>query len=225
MMFSDDLNTPPAGATLHGVTAETGTVAGRPGLCLSLDPALRRGVLGVDFGDQPTFLLLPITLQDGVIEVDLLGRLLPDAPDYARGFIGVAYRVQGGGERFEAAYLRPTNGRALSPPPPRGDRAVQVFAYPDWLFDRLRAERPGVFEAGADILPDRWHHLRLDIDGQALTVSVDGVTVLRLTETLQSPAAGRVGLWVDIGTEGWFANLRVTPRASALTGRVAGHQR
>lgn len=193
-----------------GVTAHVGHMAGRDGLCLALDAARRAGVAGVDYVDQPTFLLLPEVLQDGVIEVDVLGRLLPDAPDYARGFVGLAYRVQEQSAQFGAAYLRPTNGRGLAPSP-RDARALQVFAYPDWPFDRLREDFPQQFETGADVAPDRWHHLRLDLIGTSVAVAVDGVEILRLADALAPSAPGRVGLWVDIGTEGWFANLRISP--------------
>ena len=31
-----------------------------------------------------------LTFHNGTIEVDMLSRLLPDAPDFARGFIGIA---------------------------------------------------------------------------------------------------------------------------------------
>lgn len=155
--------------------------------------------------------MLPLDFKDGVIEVDLLGRLLPDAPDYARAFIGLAYRVQLRGTRYESVYLRPLNGRKLNPPPPRDSRGVQYYAYPDWKFDRLREEEPnGGFEAGADIRPNEWTTLRLEIDGRRLRAAVNGDTVLTLAEAKGELANGAIGLWVDIGTEGFFADLRVT---------------
>ena len=64
---------------------------GRPCLRLALDAASRAGKPGVDYIDQPNFMLLPEVMTDGAVEV--CARLLPDAPDYARGFIGLAYRV------------------------------------------------------------------------------------------------------------------------------------
>lgn len=63
-------------------------------------------------------------------------------------------------------YLRQLNGRKTNPPSPRDQRAVKYFAYPDWKFDRLGEEFPdGRYEAGADIGPDEWTTLRIDIDG------------------------------------------------------------
>ena len=38
------------------------------------------------------------------------------------------------------------------------------------------------------------------------------VQVISLTENKAEPAIGKIGLWVDIGTEGYFSNLMVTQR-------------
>jgi hypothetical protein len=87
---------------------------------------------------------------------------------------------------LKRVYLRPLNGWKTDPPSPRDQRAVQYFAYPHWKFDRLPEEFPdGRYEAGADIGPHEWITLRMDIDGTRLTV--------------------------DIGSESFFSNLKVTP--------------
>lgn len=199
----------PARAIASGVsvlTADGGDV-----VRLALTPERRKGVLGRDFGDEPTFLVWPGPFRPATLSVDLCGSLLPDAPDYARGFVGLAWHITPGLERFEAAYLRPTNGAGLAPPPPRDQRAVQVFAYPDRKFDRLREEYPGRYEAPADIRPDQWHRLSVDLTGPGPVIAVDGREVLRLDAPLMPPAAGGVGLWVDIGTDGRFRNLSIIP--------------
>jgi hypothetical protein len=43
--------------------------------------------------------------------VDLASDLAADAPAYARGFVGLAFRIDAAG-RFENIYLRPTNSTA-----------------------------------------------------------------------------------------------------------------
>jgi len=203
----------PPGSEPVGVEVEAVDAAGRAALRVVLGAARRGGRLGTDFGDEPTFLLLPVSIGDGTIEVDLLSRLLPDAPDYARGFVGLAYRVQGTGDSYESVYLRPLNGTGLNPPPPRDRRGVQYYGYPDWKFDRLREEEPeGGYEGPADIAPGRWIGFRLELDGPRVRAYADGAEVLDLSQTKAVPKAGRIGLWVDIGTEGYFANLRVTRR-------------
>jgi len=169
-------------------------------------------VAAQDFVDSNTFVVLPVVFGDGEIAVDLLGKLLPTAPDVARGFVGVAFRVAPGCSAFEAVYLRPTNGRAEDPE--RRRRAVQYVAYPDWTFDRLRRETPGRYEAGADIGPDEWHRLRIVVAGAQVRVYLDAdggaAPVLTVDDLKLGPTArGAIGLWVDIGTDGYFADLRI----------------
>jgi hypothetical protein len=210
-----DLPDLPDGTELRGVKASATIVQGRRALRVSLADQVKSGTYGVDYVDEPTFVLLPVELTNGVIEVDILGRLLPDAPEYARAFVGLAYRVQTGSMRYESVYLRPLNGRQLNPPPPRDARAVQYYSYPDWKFDRLRAEEPSnSFEAGADIAPDKWTRVRLEVRGFGVMAFIDGKAVLTLKTTKAEPARGRIGLWVDIGTEGFFTNLRIQSCAS-----------
>jgi hypothetical protein len=151
----DRLDALPYEAVLRSVTAEPSDAAGRPALRIMLTEAVRRdGTAGVDFVDQPTFLILPGDLAAGRVEVDLSSDLLPDAPNFARGFAGIAFAVAADCSSFEAVYVRPYNGLSVVPDEVRRRRAVQYFAYPDWPFDRLRAERPDDgFESAADIQP------------------------------------------------------------------------
>ena len=59
--------------------------------------------------DENTYAKLKDTIfLDGVIEVDMKSRLLPDAPDFARGFIGLAFHISDADDAFEAFYIRPT---------------------------------------------------------------------------------------------------------------------
>lgn len=161
--------------------------------------------------DKPSLVVLPQTLTDGTIEVDLLSRLLPGAPDLARAFAGLAVRIAPDLSSFDAVYLRPLNGISLDPPPPRHLRAVQYFSYPDWDFQTLRDAYPdGRYESAADIAPDRWMTLRLTVQGARFAASVNGEPVLSVTG--KGPISpGQVGLWVDIGTEAFFADLRLAP--------------
>jgi hypothetical protein len=167
--------------------------------------------LGIDV-DMPTLVRIPTDFKNGTIEVDLLSRLNGKGPPEARAFIGVSYRIAEAEAHFETIYLRPLNGRKKNPPAPREKHAVQYFAYPSWKFDRLRREYPdGHYESGADIAEDEWIALRLDIEDARVRVAVNGKDELALTDAKAVPAAGGVGLWVGIGTEGYFSNLRVTP--------------
>lgn len=230
------LDTVPDGSLPLSVTATPAMIGGRSALRVSLtDEIASHGVPNVDYIDMPTFLRIPADFTTGTIEVDVLARLTADAPEYARAFAGIAYHLthrdlanldatQNGSlaHRFEAVYVRPMNGRKVSPPPPRDRRAVQYFAYPDWKFDRLREVYPdGRYEAGADVGPDEWITLRTEVGLTTLSVFVNGEAVLqeieakppqargRETHGNQPPWGGDVGLWVDIGTVAFFADLRL----------------
>ena len=208
-----DLATLPPGAELHRVTAMPVEYKGRKALKIELTEAVRRGQPGIDFGDTDTFVKMPGSFRNGTIEVDLLGRLTPTAPPNSRAFAGIAYRIADSGKQFESVYVRPLNGLKLNPPPPRDKRAIQYFAYPDWRFARLREAYPdGRYEAGANIAGDEWIALRLDVEEDKVKVSVNGEERLVVKEPKAPPATDAVGLWVDIGTEAYFANLRITAR-------------
>ena len=213
MEITYDLTTLPDGAELRSVVATPATLDGRQVLRVSLtDEVTVNGVAGVDYVDQPTFVILPVAFENGTLEVDFCSGLNALAPDYARGFAGLAYRISDAREWFEAVYVRPLNGRSLNPPTPRERRTIQYFAYPDWPFDRLREERPdGPYESGADIVPGAWLTLKVHVDGDRLTAWIDGVEVLSVAPSLVPASRGHIGLFVDIGTEAYFSNLRITP--------------
>jgi hypothetical protein len=203
----------PEGTLLRSVTADRAEAAGRAALRVQLTDAVARdGVPDVDYIDMPTFAILPVEFGTGTIEVDVLSGLTPEAPDYARGFAGIAFHIAGGGEQFEAVYLRPLNGLKENPPAPRNARAIQYFSFPDWKFQRLRDEYPdGSYEAGADIGPDEWNRLRVEVEEARIKAYVNGAPVLEV-EAKPTRAKGALGLWVDIGAKAYFSNLSITPR-------------
>jgi len=161
--------------------------------------------------DEPTFAKIKgIDFTNGTIEVKVLSRLLKRAPDYARGFIGVAFHINDSNSRFESIYLRPTNGRADDQA--RRNHAIQYFAYPDFKFQRLRKEAPEQYESYADMALDEWITMRIVVKGgQAkLFLNKNRQPSLVVNDLkLGSSAAGAIGLWVDVGTEGYFSNLKV----------------
>jgi hypothetical protein len=207
-----DLAVLPEGSTLHSVTATPAVASGRTALRVELTDAVTlQGAPHIDYVDMPTFVALPAAFENGTIEVDILSRLNGKGPPDARAFAGIAYRIAGDHERFEAVYVRPLNGSKASPPPPRDQRAVQYFAYPEWKYERLREKYPdGRYEAGADIGPDEWIHLKIDVDTQ-VKVTINGTETLAIADTKGKQAAGSIGLFVDIGTEAFFSNLVLAP--------------
>ena len=88
--------------------------------------------------------------------------------------------------------------------------AVKYFAYPEQPHEPTKSGGiAGPFEAGADIRPDNWISLKLEIDGPSVRAFVDGKQVLDVQGKVPS-TKGTVGLWVDFGTEAYFRNLHVT---------------
>ena len=91
-----------------------------------------------------------VSFHNGVIEVKMLSRLLPDAPDYARGFIGIVYRANEADCEFESFYIRPANGRDCKEPM-RKAHGCQYFSYPGYTFEYFREFGIGDYEAPVDI--------------------------------------------------------------------------
>jgi len=153
-----------------------------------------------------------VMLQDGVIEVEVAGRPSRDAGPGARGFIGLAFRLADGA--YEHFYIRPTNGRA--PDQIRRNHATQYAAHPDYGFERLRRESPEQYESYVDLEPGVWTKLRIEVSGRTARLFVHGATqpALIVNDLKHEPRVGGVALWVGPGTEGYFANLRVTPAAA-----------
>jgi hypothetical protein len=163
--------------------------------------------------DMDTFAFVRgLDFHDGTIEVDVAGSLLPSALSGARGFIGIAFRIDAVGGSFasEAFYIRPTNGRAEDQT--RRNHSTQYFSYPGFDFNRLRREAPGQYEAYADVVPDEWTHLRIDVSGAdaRFYVGTASQPVLIVHDLKRgADARGSVGLWVDNGTSGHFRNLSI----------------
>lgn len=161
--------------------------------------------------DEPTFVKLKgINLENGIVEVKVLSRILPTAPALARGFIGLAFRINSDNSAFESIYLRPTNGRANDQS--RRNHTIQYFAYPEYKFDRLRAESKGEYETYADIGLDEWITVRIEFKEKNATLYLNDqeAPAFLVNGMLGSTTSGSIGLWVDIGTEGYFKDLKVT---------------
>ena len=161
--------------------------------------------------DAPTFVRLDsIHFHNGTIELTLLSKLLPNAPDFARGFIGVAFRINEDNSRFESIYIRPTNGRATQQL--RRNRSIQYFSYPDYQFERLRKEAPGEYESYADMGLNEWTKMKIVVkDSQAqLFLNDTRQPSLVVNDLKHGPNNnGAIGLFVDIGTEGFFADVKI----------------
>src|SRR5215472_8248461 len=145
---------------------------------------------------------------NGTIEVELAGKPAASAGPGARGFIGIAFRIQG--NRFEYIYLRPTNGRADDQI--RRNHSTQYAQQPDFDFDRLRKESPEKYESYVDLEPGVWTKYRIVIDGPKARLFVHDAAqpCLIVNDLKLGDSEGAVALFVGPGTEGYFTNLRIT---------------
>jgi len=162
--------------------------------------------------DEPTFVKIKgINFKNGVIEVKVLSRLLKNAPDFARGFIGVAFRVNDSNTRFECIYLRPVNARVDDQV--RRNHSIQYYSYPDYKFDRFRKEAPERYESYTDMEMNKWITMRIEVkDAQAKLFINNNQQPSLIVNDLKHGAdsSGSIAFWVETGTEGYFKDLKIT---------------
>jgi hypothetical protein len=137
--------------TLVGARAEAVVYQGQRAVRLRSRP-------GHEADDDSMLAILPHSdFKDGTIELDVAGAPIPEVPN-ARGFIGVAFRVQAHPDSFECIYIRPTNARCDDQQ--RRNHSVQYTCGPSYSWRRLRTESPETYEAYADMEPGVWTHSR-----------------------------------------------------------------
>jgi len=147
--------------------------------------------------------------KDGTIEVDLVGMPRQGANSQSRGFIGVAFRIQGDVEKFENVYLRFTNGR--SDEQIRRNHSAQYVSFPEFSWSRLRQESPGVYESYVDIEENAWTKIKIVVAGTKAKLYVHGADqpCLIVNDLKLGESHGRIALWTGSDTEAYFSNLRI----------------
>ena len=146
---------------------------------------------------------------NGAIDVELAGRPAAGAAAAARGFIGIAFRLQNG--QFEYIYLRPTNGRADDQI--RRNHSTQYSAYPNFSFAVARQEAPERYESYVDLEPGAWTRYRVTVEGTKARLYVHGANqpCLIVNDLKLGDSSGGVALWIGPGTEGYFTGLEIKP--------------
>ncbi len=153
-----------------------------------------------------------LTFSNGVIEAEIAGAPAPGAAAGARGFVGIAFRLQDQ-KTYDAFYLRPTNGRAEDQE--RRNHATQYISHPDWTWSRLRRETPSKYESYVDLEPNTWTKIRIEVQGEKARLYVhDQQHPALIVNDVKSGASktGSVALWIGPGTVAHFRNLVVTPK-------------
>ncbi len=150
---------------------------------------------------------------NGTIESEMAGQPAAGAIAGARGFVGLAFRVQNEGAPYENIYLRPTNGRADDMF--RRNHSTQYTSEPAWPWERLRKESPGVYESYVDLQPGILTRYKIIVKGTRAELYVhDAKQPSLIVKDLKlGDVSGAIALWIGPGTEAYFANLKVTPDA------------
>jgi hypothetical protein len=198
------------GLALINATAEPATHQGRTGLRVVVsDDALKRAT-PADGELNPLAVIQGVEFSDGVIEAEIAGAPGPGAAEGARGFVGIAFRMQKDARTYDAFYLRPTNGRADDQV--RRNHSAQYISNPAWPWPRLRKESPEKYEAYVDLVPGEWTKVRIEVRGEQARLYVhDQPQPTLIVNDVKSGAkgSGAVALWVGPGTIAHFRNVTI----------------
>ena len=164
--------------------------------------------------DEPHYARL-VGLEDfenGTIEVKMYSRI-QDPPPYpgVAGFIGVYFRIKEDDSAFESIYVRPKVGRVNNQM--FRNHAVQYISYPHAKFDTLRKSYPpGSYEGSAPVALREWIKMRIEVNGETAEMFINDMkySSFIVDKMLGKNNIGGVGLYVDIGTIGYFKDLKVT---------------
>jgi hypothetical protein len=193
----------PGGLELHYVKAEPTNYLGRQAVRIT-------DVAPASVDDGKRFAVIPgSSFRDGTIEIYMTGDTLATADPTARGFVGLAFRVSADRSHYECFYLRPTNGRADDQL--RRNHSLQYISMPDFGWQKLRTDAPGVYESYADLVPAQWTQVKIHVEGNHAQLYVNGAPqpALIVNDLRLPPAAGAIALWVGPGTVANFSGLKI----------------
>ena len=198
------------GLRVHNVAAEPATLQGKKGLKVVMAEEQRRAVQVGPVVEQLA-VIADLEFGDGTITAEIAGDVQPGAAEGARGFVGIAFRLQPDMRTYDAFYLRPTNGRADDQV--RRNHAAQYISHPDWTWSRFRSEFPSKYESYVDLVPGTWTAVKIDVRGVQARLYVHDMTQPTLVVNdlkTGAQAKGAVALWLDAGTVAHFRNLTVS---------------
>jgi hypothetical protein len=205
-----------AGLRLVNVSADPVVHDGKKGLRVTVSEEALRRAKTMTPEEQAAFQTLAVVegleFGSGVIEAELAGAPAPDAGEGARGFVGIAFRLQSDMKSYDTFYLRPTNGRADDQE--RRNHAVQYASSPDWPWFRLRKETPSKYEAYVDLVAGAWTRIKIEVRGDRARLYVHGQeqpTLIVNDVKTGAQAKGAVALSPGPGTIAHFRNLTIQP--------------
>jgi hypothetical protein len=151
--------------------------------------------------------------KDGTIEVDVAGSrrqgysTAEDERGY-KGMIGISFRIQDVNKR-ETIYVRPENSRLNNQL--FRNRSTQYESIPDFPWNRMREDSPGVYESYVDLEPGGWTRLRIEVSGTKARLYVNGASqpCLVVNDLKLGDSRGKIALWTRVSTDAYFSNLKV----------------
>lgn len=156
--------------------------------------------------------------ENGTIEVKMYSQLKSPAPySGIAGFIGLYFRIKEDDSAFEGIYLRPKVGRVSNQF--ARNRTVQYMSYPHAKFDTLRKIAPSKYEGSAPVALNEWITMRLEVNGASAELFINDFkySSFIVDKMLGYHKVGAIGLYVDIGTIGYFKDVKVIKRALKTT--------
>lgn len=155
-------------------------------------------------------LLKGTDFQDGTIEADIALKITTPPGVRMPGFVGIAFRARPDASRYELFYLRP--GNSGSDDQAMRNHSVQYTSEPDFDWYRLRRQWPWVYESYADLRPETWTKVRIEVAGRSARLYLNGSTKPSLVvDGLKGQdLRGGVALWPYEGEEAYFSNVRIT---------------
>jgi len=163
--------------------------------------------------------------QDGIIEADVATKTTTPPAERNPGFIGIAFRVRPDASHYDLFYIRPGNSRSDNQA--QRNHSVQYVAEPGFGWEPLRRQWPSIYEAYADLQPDHWTKVKIEVHGRIAKLYLNGAPNPSLVvdglkgEDLQ----GGIALWSATDEDAYFTNLKITsakPEPLQNGGEVAG---
>jgi hypothetical protein len=93
------------------------------------------------------------------------------------------------------------------------NHSVQYVAKPGYDWYPLRRQWPSIYESWADLKPETWTHVKIELHGRSarLFLNASDSPSLVVNGLKGEELQGGVALWGYPGEESYFSNLRITP--------------
>jgi hypothetical protein len=155
-------------------------------------------------------LLRGTDFEDGTVDADIAVKIITPPGVRMPGFVGIAFRARPDASRYELFYLRPGNARSNDQS--MRNHSVQYSSEPDFGWYKLRQQWPWVYEAYAELQPETWTKVRIEVKGRSATLYLNGSEnpSLVVDGLKGQDLRGGVALWGYQGEEAYFSNVRIT---------------